>query len=203
MGCQWITPRPCMVARFSVTAPLTTKTLPTEHKFKLIYSDLPNCLSVCIAGCWNDSLLAEGIPYMHVNNITDSNSDSKLFTLQLRAHLVLSLCYLCWWSFLPPTSAFTLLAHVVLHLLLALVVFFYLQLPHLLYYHMWWSHCYLHCVVVVVVVVVVVCGGTVYIFIQWFKFKFKVRKVHVDSTLAQCVCVCVCASWHTMHLSAM
>ena len=52
---------------------------------------------------------------MHVNNITDSNSDSHLFTL--RAHVVLTLCYLCWtrWSFLPPTSAFTLLAHVVLH----------------------------------------------------------------------------------------
>ena len=29
--------------------------------------------------------------------------------------MVLTLCYLCWWSFLPPTSAFTLLAHVVLH----------------------------------------------------------------------------------------
>ena len=54
--------------------------------------------------------------------------------------------------FLAPTSAFTLLAHMVLHLLLALVVFFYLQLPYLLYCHMWWSHCYLHCVVVVVVV---------------------------------------------------
>ena len=50
---------------------------------------------------------------MHVNNITDSNSDPHLFTL--RAHVVLTLCYLCWWSFLPPTSAFTLLAHVVLH----------------------------------------------------------------------------------------
>ena len=57
---------------------------------------------------------------MHVNNITDSNSDSNLFTLQLRAHVVLILCYLCWWSFLPPTSAFTLLAHVVVPLLLAL-----------------------------------------------------------------------------------
>ena len=50
---------------------------------------------------------------MHVNNITDSNSDYHLFTL--RAHVVLTLCYLCWWSFLPPASAFTLLAHVVLH----------------------------------------------------------------------------------------
>ena len=50
---------------------------------------------------------------MHVNNITDSNSDSHLFTL--RAHVVLTLCYLYWWSFLPLTSAFTLLAHVVLH----------------------------------------------------------------------------------------
>ena len=126
------------------------KTLPTEHKSKLIYSDVPNCLSVCIAGCWNGSLLAKEIPYMHVNNITDSNSDSNLFTLQLRAHVVLILCYLCRWSFLPLTSAFTLVAHVVLHLLLALVVFFYLQLPHLLYCHMWWSHCYLHCVVVYV-----------------------------------------------------
>ena len=29
--------------------------------------------------------------------------------------MVLTLCYLCWWSFLPPTSAFTLLADVVLH----------------------------------------------------------------------------------------
>ena len=112
-----------MAARFAVTAPLTTKTLPTEHKFKLIYSDVPNCLFVCIAGCWNGSLLAKEIPYMHVNNITDSNFDSNLFTLQLRAHVVLILCYLCWWSSLPPTSAFTLLAHVVLHLLLALVVF--------------------------------------------------------------------------------
>ena len=108
-----------MAARFSVTAPLTTKTLPTEHKFKLIYSDVPNCLSVCIAGCWNGSLLAKEIPYMHVNNITDSNSDSNLLTLQLRAHVVLILCYLCWWSFLPPTSAFTLLAHMVLLLALA------------------------------------------------------------------------------------
>ena len=50
---------------------------------------------------------------MHVNNITDSNSDSHLFTL--RAHVVLTHCYLCWWSFLPLTSAFTLLAHVALH----------------------------------------------------------------------------------------
>ena len=148
-----------MAARFAVTAPLTAKTLPTEHKFKLIYSDVPNCLFVCIAGCWNGSLLAKEIPYMHVNNITDSNSDSNLFTLQLWAHVVLILCYLCWWSFLPPTSAFTLLAHRVLHLLLALVVFFYLQLPHLLYCHMWWSHCYLHCVVVVEVVVCI-CYNT-------------------------------------------
>ena len=117
-----------MAARFSVTAPLATKTLPTEHKFKLIYSDLPNCLSVCIriAGCWNDSLLAKGIPYMHVNNITDSNSDSKLLTLQLRAHVVLTLCYSCWWSFLPSTSAFTLLAHMVLHLLLAIALVVYI-----------------------------------------------------------------------------
>ena len=119
-----------MAARFSVTAPLTTKTLPTEHKFKLIYSDVPNCLSVCIAGCWNGSLLAKEIPYMHDNNITDSNSDSNLFTLQLRAHVVLILCYLCWWSFLPPTSVFSLLgmAHVVLHLLLALVVYIYIYI---------------------------------------------------------------------------
>ena len=29
--------------------------------------------------------------------------------------MVLTLCYLCWWSFLPPTSAFILLTHVVLH----------------------------------------------------------------------------------------
>ena len=50
---------------------------------------------------------------MHVNNITDSNSDYHLFTL--RTHVVLTLCYLCWWSFLPLTSAFILLAHVVLH----------------------------------------------------------------------------------------
>ena len=55
---------------------------------------------------------------MHVNNITDSNSDSHLFTL--RAHVVLTLCYLCWWSFLPPTTTFTLLPHVVVPLLLAL-----------------------------------------------------------------------------------
>ena len=80
-----------MAARFAVTAPLTAKTLPTEHKFKLIYSDVPNCLFVCIAGCWNGSLLAKEIPYMHVNNITDSNSDSNLFTLQLWAHVVLIL----------------------------------------------------------------------------------------------------------------
>ena len=58
------------------------------------------------------------VPLMHVNNITDSNSDYHLFTL--RAHVVLTLCYLCWWSFLPLTSAFTLLAHVVVPLLLAL-----------------------------------------------------------------------------------
>ena len=57
---------------------------------------------------------------MLIYNITDSNSDSNLFTLQLRAHVVLILCYLCWWSFLPPTSAFTLLAHMVVPLLLAL-----------------------------------------------------------------------------------
>ena len=111
------------------------------------------CLCVLRAAGMVYSFLAKEIPYMHVNSITDSNSDSNLFTLQLRAHVVLILFYLCWWYFLPPTSAFTLLAHVVLHLLLALVVFFYLQLPHLLYCHMWWSHCYLHCVVVVVVVV--------------------------------------------------
>ena len=41
-------------------------------------------------------------------------------------------------------------------LLLALVVFFHSQLAYLLYCHMWWSYCYLHCVVVVVVVV---CSG--------------------------------------------
>ena len=29
--------------------------------------------------------------------------------------MVLTLCYLGWWSFLTPTSAFTLLAHMVLH----------------------------------------------------------------------------------------
>ena len=50
---------------------------------------------------------------MHVNDITDSNSNYHLFTV--RAHVVLTFCYLCWWSFLPLTSAFTLLAHVVLH----------------------------------------------------------------------------------------
>ena len=46
-------------------------------------------------------------------------------------------------------------------LLLALVVFFHSQLAHLLYCHMWWSYCYLHCVVVVVVVVVCGSGGCV------------------------------------------
>ena len=64
---------------------------------------------------------------MHVKNISDSNSTSNLITLV--AHVVLTLCYLHWCFFLPP-------------------------LLHLLYCHMWWSHCYLHCVVVVVVV----CG---------------------------------------------
>ena len=67
-------------------------------------------IASCIGYC---GLLAKGIPLMHVNYITDPNSDSHLFTL--RAHVVLTLCYLCWWSFLPPTSAYTLLAHVVLH----------------------------------------------------------------------------------------
>ena len=140
-------------------------------------------------GCWKSSVLAKRIPHMHVKNISDSNSNFNLYTLLLRVHLVLTLCYLCWWSFLSPTSAFTLVAHVVqilcyLHrwsfstsnyriystatcggavvtctvwwwwlMLLALVVFFYFHLPHLLCCHMWWPHCYLHCVVVVVVVV--------------------------------------------------
>ena len=78
--------------------------------------DLLNCLckSVCIVGCWTSSLLAKRIPHMHVNNIPDSNSNSKFITL--RAHLVLALCYLRWWSFLPPTSALTLVANVVLTL---------------------------------------------------------------------------------------
>ena len=51
---------------------------------------------------------------MHANSISDSKSNSNLFTI--RAHVVLTLCYLCWWSFLPPTSAFTLVAHVVLYI---------------------------------------------------------------------------------------
>ena len=104
MGYQWIAPRPWR----------QEPTLPTEHK--PIYSDLLNCLhkSVCIVGCWKSSLLAKKIPHMHVNSISDSNSNSNLITL--RAHAVLTLCYLCWWSFLPPTSAFTLVAHVVLTL---------------------------------------------------------------------------------------
>ena len=93
-----------MAARFSMTA--SPNNNPTEHK--PIYSDLLNCLckSVCIVGCWKSSLLAKRIPRMHVNNISDSNFNSNLITLM--AHVVLALCYLCWWSFLPPTSAFTL-----------------------------------------------------------------------------------------------
>ena len=118
--------------------------LPTEHK--PIYSDLLSCLckSVCIVGCWKGSLLAKRIPHMHVNNISDSNSNSNLFIL--KAHVVLTFCYLCWsflpptsafiyssdtcgsdplllvhwWSFLPPTTTFTLLPHVVVLMVLAL-----------------------------------------------------------------------------------
>ena len=56
--------------------------------------------------------MAKRIPYMHGNNISDSNSN--LFTL--RAYVVQTLCCLCWWSFLPPTSAFTPVVHVVLTL---------------------------------------------------------------------------------------
>ena len=52
-----------------------------------------------------------GLP---LNNISASNFNSNLITL--RAHLFLAICYLCWWSFLPPTSALTLVAHVVLTL---------------------------------------------------------------------------------------
>ena len=54
----------------------------------------------------------------------------------------------------PPTSAFTILAHVVLNICnLHWCSFFVHQLAHSLYWHMWWSYCNLHCVVVVV------CGG--------------------------------------------
>ena len=58
--------------------------------------------------------------------------------------------------FFHSQLAYLLYCHVVVLLLLALVVFSHSQLAHLLYCHMWWSYCYLHCVVVVVVVV---CSG--------------------------------------------
>ena len=105
-----------MAARLSVTACTPQQqTSPTEHK--PICSDLLKCLckSVCIVGCWKSSVLAKRISHMHAKTIFDSNSNSNLYTL--RVHLVLTLCYyLCWWSFLPPASAFTLVAHVVLTL---------------------------------------------------------------------------------------
>ena len=60
-----------MAARFSVTASPNNNWPLIKHK--LIYSDLLNCLckSVCIVGCWKSSLLANRIPNMHVNNISD------------------------------------------------------------------------------------------------------------------------------------
>ena len=104
---------PGMVARLSVTASPNNKHCPLNtNRFTLTYCIA--CVSLCFVGCWTSSLLAKGIPHMHVNDISDSNSNSNFITL--RAHVALTLCYLCWWSFLPPTSAFTLVAHAVLTL---------------------------------------------------------------------------------------
>ena len=61
-------------------------------------------------------------------------------------------------------------------LLLTLVVFFHSQLVHLLYCHMWWSYCYLHCVVVV------------YIHIHLYYFRLVALPLHASHIIYYIMC---------------